>query len=97
MILKELESTKSGLLSYVQNPETGDRALDFVASMTSYGISFFQDLLKDDMKMTLANTFLLSQVKHLFKTSTIWVIIQNICHYSLGSTIDQLSQSCAIG
>lgn len=63
LILKELESTKSELMNYVQNPETSERALNFVGSMAASGLSLFNGLIKDEMKITFINTFLLSQVK----------------------------------
>ena len=48
-------------MDLVQDPATKDKAVEMLATFVNSGINLVQTFIKDDMKMTFVNTFLLAQ------------------------------------
>lgn len=61
LVSKELDQSKAGIIKLIQDPETKEKTIQFLATVATTSISWFQSLLNDDMKITFLNTFLLSQ------------------------------------
>jgi len=61
ILTKEFDSHKNGLMDLAQDPATKDKAVEMLATLVNSGINLVQTFIKDDMKMTFVNTFLLAQ------------------------------------
>lgn len=61
ILTSEFDKHKDGLLELAQDPSTKDKAVTAVASFINSGINYVQSFIKDEMKMTFVNTFLLTQ------------------------------------
>ena len=61
VLTREFDKHKDGLLELAQDPNTKVVAVEKFASFINAGINYVQLFVKDDMKMTFINTFLLTQ------------------------------------
>ena len=59
--MRELNLSQEGVLALIKDPGTKDTAVAVFAGFLTSAVNHIQTFLKDDMKMTFVNTFLLSQ------------------------------------
>ena len=62
----EAEKTWKDFADKMSSSDVTEKTLNVVAGGLVSGVNFIQDLMKDDMKMAFANTFLISQVNFVF-------------------------------
>ncbi len=61
VVYKETDMNLENFLMQIQNSDVRRKLLDSIAQLLSSTINFLNSLFRDDLKMTILNTFLVSQ------------------------------------